>query len=70
MVAGRYAEYPSTVLTGVKLGAYDRDAAVASVEVGVMSRSSVVTISANPLEVETVAESWVWSQGGWWYVPE
>jgi len=70
MVAGRYAQYPNTVLTGIKVGAYDRDAAVASVEVGVMSRSSVVTISANPLVVETVAESWVWSQGGWWYVPE
>jgi len=54
----------------MKLGAYDRDAAVASVEVGVMSRSSVVTISADPLVSETLTESWIWSQEGWWFVPE
>jgi len=70
MVAGRYAEYPSTVLTGVKLGAYDRDAAVASVEVGVMSRSSVVASSANLPVFETVVEPWIWKKGNWWYVPQ
>jgi len=70
MVSGRYTQYPNTVLTGMKLGAYDRDAAVASVEVGVMSRSSVVTISADPLVSETLTESWIWSQEGWWFVPE
>lgn len=70
MVAGRYTQYPNTVLTGMKLSAYDRNAAVASVEVGVMSRSSVVTISADPLVVQTATESWLWSQGDWWFVPE
>jgi len=70
MVSGRYTQYPNTVLTGMKVGAYDRDAAVASVEVGVMSRSSVVTISADPLVFESVTESWIWSPEGWWYVPE
>jgi hypothetical protein len=54
----------------MKLGAYDRDAAVASVEVGVMSRSSVVTISADPLVFESATESWIWSPEGWWFVPE
>jgi len=39
------------------------------VDVGVMSRSSVVAISANPLVVESVKESWIREADGWWYVP-
>jgi hypothetical protein len=70
MVAGRYTQYPNTVLTGMKVGAYDRDAAVASVEVGVMSRSSEVTISAALPVFEVVTESWLWSRAGWWFAPE
>jgi hypothetical protein len=40
------------------------------VEVGVMSRSSVVSTSASRPVFQTEAEAWIWGQGDWWYVPD
>ena len=70
MYRNRYVSEADRVLTGVKLVAYDRDAAVASVRVGVMSRplkdtsSASRAIAVTPL---TLNEAWLWEGGKWWY---
>ena len=70
MYVNRYFSQQDRVLTGVKLVAYDRDAAVASVRVGVMSRplkdtsSASRAIAVTPL---TLNEAWLWEGGKWWY---
>jgi len=58
------------VLTGVKVVAYDRGAAVASVRIGVMSRSSTDASSASRAIVvspSTLTEAWLEYGGKWWY---
>jgi hypothetical protein len=70
MYVNRYFSQTERVLTGVKLVAYDRDAAVASVRVGVMSGPLKNTPSASrgiavtPLSLD---EAWLRSGGKWWY---
>jgi hypothetical protein len=70
MYVNRYFSQTEHVLTGVKLVAYDRDAAVASVRVGVMSGPLKNTPSASrgiavtPLSLD---EAWLQSDGKWWY---
>lgn len=70
MYSNRYVSQPDRVLTGVKLVAYDRDAAVASVRVGVMSQplkdtsSASRAIAVTPL---TLTEAWLWEGAKWWY---
>ena len=70
MYVNRYFSQTEHVLTGVKLVAYDRDAAVASVRVGVMSGPLKNTPSASrgiavtPLSLD---EAWLRSGGKWWY---
>ena len=70
MYVNRYFSQTERVLTGVKLVAYDRDAAVASVRVGVMSGPLKNTPSASrgiavtPLSLD---EAWLQSDGKWWY---
>ena len=57
-------------LTGAKVVDYDPTAAVASVEVGVMSRSFKHTSSASRTigpRFTTIRERWLWSGGKWWY---
>jgi len=57
-------------LTGVKVVAYDRNAAVASVMVGVMSSSSTDASSASrafSVVPSTLSESWIQVRGEWWY---
>ena len=56
-------------LTGVKVVAYDPDAAVASVKVGVMSRSFNEASSASQaigITPTTLTEAWLWGSGKWW----
>ena len=70
MYRNRYLSELERRLTGVKLVAYDRDAAVASVKVGVMSRSSRETLSASrriAVTPSTFIEAWLWYGGDWWY---
>ena len=57
-------------LTGAKVVNYDSGAAVASVEVGVMSRPFKYTSSASRTlgpRFTTISERWIWSGGTWWY---
>ena len=70
MYRNRYFVGLDRVLTGVKVVAYDRDAAVASVRVGVMSRPLKNTSSASraiAVTPSTLSEDWFWSGGKWWY---
>ena len=70
MYLNRYISQSDRVLTGVKLVAYDRDAAVASVRVGVMSRPLKNTSSASraiAVTPRTFDEAWLWNGGKWWY---
>ena len=70
MYRGRYFSELERVLTGVKVVAYDRNAAVASVMVGVMSSSSTDASSASQaflVTPSTLDESWIWERGKWWY---
>ena len=66
MYRNRYFSGLDRVLTGVKVVAYDRDAAVASVRVGVMSRPLKDTSSASRAVAVTPAnlsEAWLWNGG-------
>ena len=70
MYRGRYFSELERVLTGVKVVAYDRNAAVASVMVGVMSSSSTDASSASrafSVTPSTLSESWIQVRGEWWY---
>ena len=70
MYGNRYFSELDRVLTGVKVVAYDRNAAVASVMVGVMSSSSTDASSASQafsVTPSTLNESWIWERGKWWY---
>jgi len=70
MYRNRYFVGLDRVLTGVKVVAYDRDAAVASVRVGVMSRPLKDTSSASRAVAVTpsnLTEAWLWNGGKWWY---
>jgi len=70
MYRNRYFSELERVLTGVKVVAYDRGAAVASVRIGVMSRSSTDASSASRAIVvspSTLTEAWLEYGGKWWY---
>ena len=70
MYRGRYFSELDRVLTGVKVVAYDRNAAVASVMVGVMSSSSTDASSASrafSVTPSNLTESWIQYRGEWWY---
>ena len=70
MYRNRYFSELERVLTGVKVVAYDRRAAVASVMVGVMSSSSTDASSASrafSVVPSTLPESWIQVRGEWWY---
>ena len=70
MYRNRYFSELDRVLTGVKVVAYDRNAAVASVMVGVMSSSSTDASSASrafTVVPSTLSESWIQYSGEWWY---
>jgi hypothetical protein len=70
MYSSRYFSSLERVLTGVKVVAYDRNAAVASVEVGVMSWPLKNTSSASRVQrviPTTEAEAWLWNEGVWWF---
>lgn len=70
MYRNRYFSELERVLTGVKVVNYDRKAAVASVKVGVMSRSSTDASSASRAIVvtpTTLTEAWLEYGGKWWY---
>ncbi|MDA8827316.1 hypothetical protein N9N82_08165 [Luminiphilus sp.] len=70
MYGNRYFSELERVLTGVKVVAYDRNAAVASVMVGVMSSSSTDASSASrafSVTPSTLSESWIQYRGEWWY---
>jgi hypothetical protein len=70
MYRNRYFSELERVLTGTKVVAYDRDAAVASVKVGVMSQSFKNTSSASRAIVvtpSTFSEAWLFGDGQWWY---
>ena len=70
MYRNRYFSGLERRLTGVKVVAYDRDAAVASVRVGVMSRPLKDTSSASramAVTPMTLTEAWLWNGGSWWY---
>jgi len=57
-------------LTGVKVVAYDRGAAVASVRVGVMSGPLIGTPSASrgvAVTPKSLKEAWLRKEGVWWY---
>jgi hypothetical protein len=70
MYRNRYSSELERMLTGAKVVAYDRQAAVASVRVGVMSRSlkskssASRAIAVTPLNFD---EAWLWEEGHWWY---
>ena len=70
MYRNRYFSELDRMLTGTKLVAYDRKAAVASVRVGVMSQSFKDTSSASRAIVvtpSTFSEAWLFGDGQWWY---
>ena len=70
MYRSRYFSNLERVLTGVKVVAYDRNAAVASVMIGVMSSSSTDASSASrafSVTPSTLSESWIQYRGEWWY---
>ena len=70
MYRNRHFSELERVLTGVKVVAYDRNAAVASVRVGVMSMPLKTTSSASRANVATptvTSEAWLWGNGKWWY---
>ena len=70
MYRNRYFSELERVLTGVKVVAYDRKAAVASVMIGVMSSSSTDASSASrafSVVPSTLSESWIQVRGEWWY---
>jgi len=70
MYRNRYLLNADRVLTGVKVVAYDRGAAVASVRVGVMSGPLIGTPSASRgVAVTSMSsnEAWLREQGKWWY---
>jgi len=70
MYENRYFGELERRLTGVKVVAYDSQAAVASVRVGVMSRPSDDTLSASraiAVVPTNLTESWIWAEGEWWY---
>ena len=70
VLRNRYYSTLERRLTGAKVVAYDSGAAVASVRVGVMSRSLSVTSSASRaigVTPTTSTETWIWVQGGWWF---
>jgi len=65
-----YGSQLERMLTGAKVVAYDRKAAVASVRVGVMSQSLKDTSSASRaigVTPSTFDEAWLWNRGQWWY---
>lgn len=71
MYVSRYSYGLERRLTGVEVGAYDRDAAVASVTARVMSRPIKFTSSASRALGATpswIDESWIWREGEWWYI--
>jgi hypothetical protein len=70
MYRNRYFSNLERVLTGVKVVAYDRDAAVASVRVGVMSsslKSTPSALRASMVTPATLDEAWLWEGSAWWY---
>ena len=70
MYRSRYFSELERVLTGVKVVAYDRNAAVASVLIGVMSSSSTDASSASrafSVTPSTLTEVWIQDSGEWWY---
>ena len=70
MYRNRYFSGLERLLTGVKVVAYDRNAAVASVLVGVMSRSATDASSASraiSVTPSTLTEDWIWYRGEWWF---
>ena len=70
MYRSRYFSNLERVLTGVKVVAYDRHAAVASVRVGVMSMPLKTTSSASGasrVSPVVISEAWFWGSGDWWY---
>ena len=70
MYRNRYFSELDRVLTGVKVVAYDRNAAVASVRVGVMSMPLKTTSSASraiTVSPIVISEAWLWGKGDWWY---
>ena len=70
MYRSRYFSELERVLTGVKVVAYDRNAAVASVLVGVMSRSATDASSASraiTVTPSTLTEDWIWHRREWWF---
>ena len=70
MYRNRYFSELDRVLTGVKVVAYDRNAAVASVLVGVMSRSATDASSASraiTVTPSTLTEDWIWHRREWWF---
>jgi hypothetical protein len=69
MYRNRYFSALERRLTGVKVVAYDSGAAVASVRVGVMSRSLKEASSASQaigITPTTLTEAWLWGSGTWW----
>ena len=70
MYRNRYLLNADRVLTGVKVVAYDRGAAVASVRVGVMSGPLIGTPSASrgvAVTPKSSKEAWLLDEGVWWY---
>ena len=70
MYRSRYFSNLERVLTGVKVVAYDRHAAVASVRVGVMSGPLKNAPSASrgiAVTPQSLDEAWLQSGGKWWY---
>ena len=70
MYQNRYLLNTDRVLTGVKVVAYDRNAAVASVLIGVMSSSSTDASSASrafSVTPSTLTEVWIQYSGEWWF---
>ena len=70
MYRNRYLLNSDRVLTGVKVVAYDRGAAVASVRVGFMSGPLMDTPSASrgvAVTPQTFKEAWLQEKENWWY---